>query len=249
MELNRPYFSGPLAFTDLHAGGVFFCVVYRECMRFEAMGRVTWWREVVDASRPYWEDVGKFEALTINGTYGRNDRGYLVCKFPNMEMTGAECDDATNLIAFYVWHSSQGLSESRVFHSPNVKAVLDSQLRDSVDVSPSAGCSQEVATTTELLRICDEDGRSDSFVDSIRDCLKALLEGNAGVAAKHFRSVPLGGMGRFDDWRPANASNAALFDQAIQKWVTAMRLHVPIEQCPACGKLKHPGPCFEYFGE
>lgn len=107
----------------------------------------------------------------------------------------------------------------------------------------------EIAATAELLRICDEDGRNDSYVHSIRACLECLRTGNGPDAANHFRHVPLGGMMRFDDWYPANASNAVLFDSAVARWAQVMRPHVPRPSCACCGKQKHDGPCFEYFGD
>jgi hypothetical protein len=107
----------------------------------------------------------------------------------------------------------------------------------------------EIAATAELLRICDEDGRNDSYVHSIRSCLECLRTGNVPDAVNHFRCVPLGGMMRFDDWYPANASNAALFDAAVARWVQVMRPHTPRPRCACCGKQKHDGPCFEYLGK
>lgn len=109
--------------------------------------------------------------------------------------------------------------------------------------------SKEIEATTELLRICEEDGREDSYVASIRSCQGSLRRGNLSDAAMHFRCVPLGGMGRFDDWHPAKASNAALFDAVVQRWAQLIRPHVPIRRCACCGRLRHEGPCFEYSGD
>ena len=108
--------------------------------------------------------------------------------------------------------------------------------------------AKEIQATTELLRICEEDGREDAYVSSIRSCLESLRQGNLSGAAMHFRCVPLGGMGRFDDWQPANASNAAIFDTLVQQWTQLMRPHVPIYRCACCGWLRHKGPCFSHFG-
>lgn len=237
-----------MASTDLHAGGVLFSLVYRECLQFEVDGRVRWWREVLDTSRPYWDDVEEFRKLTFIGTYERNDRGYLVCKFPAMELTGTQCEDATNLIAFHVWYPLSNRSEGRVYHSPVNSGGHDEQRHHASEQLSEVCFEKEIAATAELLRICDEDERDDSYVRSIRSCLKCLRAGNVHDAVKHFRCVPLGGMMRFDDWYPADASNAALFDVAVQRWVQVMSPYVPIPRCACCGKAKHDGPCFEYLG-
>jgi len=134
-------------------------------------------------------------------------------------------------------------------HSPVKFLGHHEQRQDSSEKLAEVSFSAEIAATAELLRICDEDGRDDSYVRSIRSCLECLRTGNAPDAVKHFRCVPLGGMMRFDDWYPANASNAALFDSAVARWVQVMRPHVPRPRCACCGKLRHDGPCFEYFGD
>ncbi len=107
-----------MASTDLGAGGVFFCAVYRECLQFETDGRVHWWREVLDSSRPYFNDLNEFRKLRLDGSYGLNDRDYLVCKFPQMELTGLPCKDAPALMAFHAWYPSSQSEGSRVFHAP-----------------------------------------------------------------------------------------------------------------------------------
>jgi len=120
--LEKPYRTGPMASTDLHAGGVFFCVVYRECLEFEAGGRVRWWRELLDTSMPYNNDLDEFRSFSTDGSYGLNNRNYLVCKFPNLELTGLPCKDAPALLAFHVWYPSSKMQDGRVFHAPEPTA-------------------------------------------------------------------------------------------------------------------------------
>lgn len=117
--LDQPYVTGPMASTDLHAGGVFFCAVYRECLQFSEGGRVRWWRELLDTSRPFHQDLEEFRKFSMDGSYSLNDRDYLVCKFPSMELTGLPCRDASTLIAFHVGYPlDKTHEESRVFHAP-----------------------------------------------------------------------------------------------------------------------------------
>ncbi|MEY4737704.1 MAG: hypothetical protein RL302_2023 [Pseudomonadota bacterium] len=123
MNFDRPYFTGPMALTDVHAEGGFFGLVYRECLRFEAGGRVRWWREVVDASLPGWDNLDEFCRHTMIGTFARNDRGHLFCKFPSMELTGVQCEEATHLMVFHAWFPLSQERDGRVFHAPEAVQI------------------------------------------------------------------------------------------------------------------------------
>jgi hypothetical protein len=115
LALDVPYRSGPQGWTDLHAGGLFFCVVYRECLQFSAGGRAKRWCEVIDDSRPLDDEVEQLRQSECVGTYGVNDRGYLVCSFPDLELTGLPCAKAPELLAFHAWRPSVSLSFSLVY--------------------------------------------------------------------------------------------------------------------------------------
>jgi hypothetical protein len=80
LKLDVPYRTGPLAWTDLHAGG-FFCVVYRECLQFSIGFRVRRWCEVIDDFRQFHDEVEQLRAKDKVGSY-RVERGYLECAFP-----------------------------------------------------------------------------------------------------------------------------------------------------------------------
>lgn len=134
MNFDRPFFTSPLALTDMHAEGEFFALMFRECLRFESGGRVRWWREVVESSLPRWDNLDEFCKHTMVGTYQRNDRGQLVCKFPNMEFTGLQCEDADNLLVFHVWFPLSQEHESRIFHlQQSVHANADRRSQGRVD--------------------------------------------------------------------------------------------------------------------
>jgi hypothetical protein len=113
--LDVPYHTGPLAWTDLHAGGLFFCVVYRECLRFSAGRRVRRWCEVIDDSRPFDDEPEQLRATDMVGTYRLNDRGYLECLFSDLELTGLPCEQAPELLAFNAFRARSGPSFSLVY--------------------------------------------------------------------------------------------------------------------------------------
>lgn len=119
-----------------------------------------------------------------------------------------------------------------------------------VEGSSKIDLSKEIEVTAELLQICEIDGRDDSYVSSIRACLASLRAGNSSEAAMHFYSVPLGGMGRFDDWVPRSQTNANVFEPTLHLWIELMRRHrPPAPRCPCCGRPRHERPCFEYLGD
>lgn len=126
LTLDVTYRTGPLAKTDLHAGGLFFCVIYRECLQFGAGGRVRRWCEVLDDSRPLDDEADKLRELNHVGTYCVNDRGYLECMFPNMfpnlKLTGLPSERTPELLAFHAYRSQPGVSFSLVYFRGAVTA-------------------------------------------------------------------------------------------------------------------------------
>lgn len=115
VELNARYATGPMARTDLHAGGIFFCVVYCECLMFAPDGRVRRWCEVIDESRPFDNEHKALEATNIVGNYRLNSHGYLECRFVDLELTGLPCERDRRLLAFYGWRPEYGTHFSIVY--------------------------------------------------------------------------------------------------------------------------------------
>jgi hypothetical protein len=115
LALDVPYRTGPLAWTDLHAGGLFFCVVYRECLRFSANGRVRRWCEVIDESRPLDDEPERLRATDQVASYRFNEYRYLECAFPDLELTGLPCEQAPELLAFHAFRARPGVSFSLVY--------------------------------------------------------------------------------------------------------------------------------------
>jgi hypothetical protein len=118
LTIDRPYRTGPMALTDLHAGGVFFCIVYAECLQFSADAKVRRWREVIDASRPFDNEEKEMREFNEVGSFQINGRGYLTCQFPSLLLTGLPCRDADGLLAFNAWYKSSQQSTGLVYVAP-----------------------------------------------------------------------------------------------------------------------------------
>ena len=71
--------------------------------------------------------------------------------------------------------------------------------------------------TRALLKFCEDHGYESTGVDGIRQCLDALERGDMQGAAEHFRRVPLGGNGCFNDWWPP-----VVFPNETQEYVWAV---------------------------
>lgn len=88
IQTNKVYQSELIAHTDLHAGGVFFGIVYSKCLKFESDGQVTLTNKIVDPFRPMDpSDLTHLENYKATGKYSVNDRGYLICDFKEIFTT------------------------------------------------------------------------------------------------------------------------------------------------------------------
>lgn len=106
--MNKKYQSGLIANTDLHAGGLFFCIIYQNQLEFFENGKVELTKKVVESLRPMDEkDVKHLQNYKIVGDYLFNDRGYLVCKFEDLfwTFTGLSSEKDSSIIAFNIYDS------------------------------------------------------------------------------------------------------------------------------------------------
>lgn len=106
--MNKKYQSGLIANTDLHAGGLFFCIIYQNQLEFFENGKVELTKKVLEALRPMDEnDVKHLQNFKIVGHYSFNDRGYLVCKFEDLfwTFTGLSSEKDSSIIAFNIYDS------------------------------------------------------------------------------------------------------------------------------------------------
>jgi hypothetical protein len=118
IELNKKYFSGLTADTDLHAGGIFFCIIYRKCLLFLENGEVHLFKELVDAFRPMDDtDVTLIQNYHHKGRYILNDRQYVECHFEEIDLTltGLPTKKNPAIMAFHAYSKRLQSQWSEVF--------------------------------------------------------------------------------------------------------------------------------------
>ena len=116
IELNKKYLSGLKAHTDLHAGGLFFCIIYQNCLEFFESGEVAFTKKLIDAFKPMdAHDVSAIENYNMIGEYFFNDKGYLECKFEFLELTGLPTEKDQSIIPFHAYDSRWPNSWSEVY--------------------------------------------------------------------------------------------------------------------------------------
>ncbi len=59
-----------------------------------------------------------------------------------------------------------------------------------------------IRATRALLKFCRDHQLPEGNLVHIQGCLDALQSQDIGAAMRHFKAVPLGGMGTFHDWLP-----------------------------------------------
>jgi hypothetical protein len=84
--------------------------------------------------------------------------------------------------------------------------------------------------TETLLKFCREHGYPEGGLASVDACAQALAANDVSSAVRHFRAVPLGGMGCFNDWIPETVyqhetkqSVCTTFDALLERWSRLMR--------------------------
>ena len=100
-----PFVTGPSATSDLHAGGVFFCVIYRRELTFHPNRLADLNFHVLDNWRPSGGEVQDLNSKSCSGKVTSNSRGYIEISFPNMQFTGCECDNLSRHLAFHIFGS------------------------------------------------------------------------------------------------------------------------------------------------
>lgn len=119
-QTDRIYQSQLIANTDLHAGGIFFGIIYRHCLLFTNDGQVIRTKHVIDPFRPMDPtDVKHLENYQITGTYYLNDRGYLICKFEEIQitLTGMFTEKDPGTLVVHAFDSRLGKQWSEIYSS------------------------------------------------------------------------------------------------------------------------------------
>lgn len=93
--------------------------------------------------------------------------------------------------------------------------------------------SQKRATKA-LIKFCEDHGYDVDGVEDLRACLKSLEQANIESAVSAYLRIPIGGMGRFDDWLPPTAFDhetpeysRAVFEALVTQWSLLMKLSLP----------------------
>lgn len=87
IEIDKIYQSEWIANTDLHGGGLFFCIIYANCLTFKKNGQVVLTKKIIDPFRPMDDyDVKFIENYKCIGKYYQNDRAYIICDFEDISV-------------------------------------------------------------------------------------------------------------------------------------------------------------------
>ena len=110
LQFEIEYKSSPMASTDLHAGGIFFCVPYEEIIKFWKDGTVELTRSVIEKFRPMdgQSDIDEINSFKLIGTYELSDRRYIECKFEGFSMIGLPLDINPNILTFHCYQKANG---------------------------------------------------------------------------------------------------------------------------------------------
>ena len=106
-SLNGKYSTGLIADTDLHAGGVFFCLIYKKTLVFSDNGVVRFSRELVDPFRPMDDsEVEVFQNDRHEGKYFLNNNQNVECHFEDigLELTGRPTKKDPEVLAFHAYN-------------------------------------------------------------------------------------------------------------------------------------------------
>jgi len=106
MKIGKIYQSELIANTDLHAGGIFFCVIYVNRLSFHENGEVVLTRIITNPFRPMDPaDVQQINNYKSVGIYHKAKNGCLICDFleTSIRLTGMPTTENGDMIAFHVF--------------------------------------------------------------------------------------------------------------------------------------------------
>ena len=109
--------TDPISTSELHAGGIFFSIIYEESLKFELDSSVTLNRKVIDEFRPMDKaDVDMIENTHLSGRLVTNSRGYLEIEFEDFRFIGAKVDSQVDMYSFNIWNKLSKSSYSRIYY-------------------------------------------------------------------------------------------------------------------------------------
>ena len=115
LKLNAEYSTGPIATTDLHAGGNLFCVIYEEVLTFLEGGTVEIEFRILDNWRPSGSEAAELVELNSTGKYFINGKGCIKIEFPRFHMTGLPTDSKPNWLVFHLFRHESNTSGNRIY--------------------------------------------------------------------------------------------------------------------------------------
>lgn len=117
IQFEKEYQSGPQASTDLHAGGIFFCVPYREIMIFFQDGSVVFKKKVIENFRPMdgQLEIDEINNFYMKGTYQLSSKKYIRCEFENLVMVGLALEINRDILTFHCYFKSGGPQKGKAF--------------------------------------------------------------------------------------------------------------------------------------
>ena len=110
IQFDKVYKSSPKASTDLHAGGVFFCVPYEEMIKFSKRGKVVITRKVIETFRPMdgQHEIDQINNFKLKGKYTSSSGNYIRCNFDNFTMIGLPLELNHNILTFHCHCKNSG---------------------------------------------------------------------------------------------------------------------------------------------
>ena len=106
LTFDEKYLTGPIANTDLHAGGLFFAIIYKKSLVFSDNEVVVISRELVEPFRPMDDqDEKMIQNYRFTGRYFFNSREYLECHFEEigLVLTGLPVANHSGMLVFHAY--------------------------------------------------------------------------------------------------------------------------------------------------
>jgi hypothetical protein len=121
IKFDKEYKSSPKASTDLHAGGIFFCVPYEEIITFYKDGKVEIKRSVIENFRPMdgQSEIDEINDFKLKGTYELSSKKYIKCKFEDFSMIGLPLEINQDILTFHCHRKTNGQQFGNAFRLSN----------------------------------------------------------------------------------------------------------------------------------
>ena len=114
---DKPYWSGLLAWTDIHAGGILFGYVYSECLTFGSDQTVTQSFKIFDTFAQMNKESESLSRERNIGSYKINSRGLIECDFEKRNYIGTICKtNSPRVLVFNIHFKNIAIPSSDVVY-------------------------------------------------------------------------------------------------------------------------------------